>query len=314
MSINAPPVSARAPEPRGMPTPEAIHKQYLATRRWFLFLVLLMVLVSLGLIVWVFFIASIEKATVAILAPAANLTLILAPVLAAAAGVERTLETTFNIMENSWKKLVAYLGKGLRWLNSAELEVESARQWLADVSTRYNQELRSLEIKDGMTASDLSSEMQDKISAAKSMLDLAQTRLDDAENNLANVTSSDGYRSAKAAASIVLGLIIGVVVSTLGQLQMFAMLGIGSVPARVDVFITGLVIGTGSYPVHSLVGILQQTKETLDGAKGYLNRIGTPFTAQKTTEMKPASEETGAGPKLVEKVSVETTEKPAASS
>jgi hypothetical protein len=314
MSINASVVSARAPEPRGMPTREAIFKQHLATRRWFMFLVLLMVLISLGLIVWVFFIASIEKATVATLAPAANLTLILAPVLAAAAGVERTLETTFNIMENSWKKLVAYLGKGLRWLNSAELEVESARQWLADVSTRYNQELRSLEIKDGMSASDLSNEMQDKISAAKSMLDLAQTRLDDAENNLANVTSSDGYRSAKAAASIVLGLIIGVVVSTLGQLQMFAMLGIGSVPARVDVFITGLVIGTGSYPVHSLVGILQQTKETLDGAKGYLNRIGTPFTAQKTTEMKPASEETGAGPKLVEKVSVETTEKPAASS
>jgi hypothetical protein len=314
MSINASVVSARAPEPRGMPTREAIFKQHLATRRWFMFLVFLMVLVSLGLIIWVFFLASIEKATVAILAPAANLTLVLAPVLAAAAGVERTLETTFNIMENSWKKLVAYLGKGLRWLNSAELEVESARQWLADVSTRYNQELRSLEIKDGMSASDLSNEMQDKISAAKSMLDLAQTRLDDAENNLANVTSSDGYRSAKAAASIVLGLIIGVVVSTLGQLQMFAMLGIGSVPARVDVFITGLVIGTGSYPVHSLVGILQQTKETLDGAKGYLNRIGTPFTAQKTTEMKPASDETGAGPKLVEKVSVETTEKPAASS
>ncbi len=92
------------------------------------------------------------------------------------------------------------------------------------------------------------------------------------------------------------------------------MLGIGSVPARVDVFITGLVIGTGSYPVHSLVGILQQTKETLDGAKGYLNRAGTPFTAQKTTEMKPASSESGAGAKVVEKVSVEPTEKPTPSS
>jgi hypothetical protein len=112
----------------------------------------------------------------------------------------------------------------------------------------------------------------------------------------------------------VLGLILGVIVAALGQLQMFAMLGIGSVPARVDVFITGLVIGTGSYPVHSLVGILQQTKETLDGAKGYLNRIGTPFTAQKTTELKPASEESGAGPRVVEKVSVEPTEKPTPSS
>lgn len=313
MSINVSTVSAHAPEPRRMPNPEAIRKQHDVTRRWFLFLVALMVLVSVGLIVWVFR-ADIKDATAATLGPAANLTLVLAPVLAAAAGVERTLETTFNIIENSWKSLVAYLGRGLRWLNAAELEVDSARQWLADVSARYNEELRSLEIRDGMSASDLSSEMQDKIFAAKTMLDLAQNRLDDAENNLANVTASDGYRSAKAAVSIVLGLILGVIVATLGQLQMFAMLGIGSVPAPVDVLITGLVIGSGSYPVHSLVGILQQTKDTLDGAKGYLNRLGTPFTAQKTTEVKPASEESGAGQKVVEKVSVEPTEKPTPSS
>lgn len=314
MSINVSTVSVRAPQPPRMPDTEAIRRQRAVTKRWFMFLVVLMALVSVGLIVWVFFIAKINDATAATLGPAANLTLVLAPVLAAAAGVERTLETAFNIIENSWKSLVAYLGRGLRWLNSAELEVDSARQWLADVSARYNEELHSLEIKDGMSASDLSSEMQDKIFAAKTMLELAQNRLDDAENNLANVTASDGYRGAKAAASIVLGLILGVIVATLGQLQMFAMLGIASVPAPVDVFITGLVIGSGSYPVHSLVGILQQTKDTLDGAKGYLNRLGTPFTAQKTTEVKPASEESGAGAKVVEKVSVETTEKPTPSS
>jgi hypothetical protein len=296
-----------------MPDTEAIRKQRVVTKRWFVSLVALMVLVSLALIVWVFFIASIQKAAVATLGPAANLTLVLAPVLAAAAGVERTLETLFNIIENSWKSLVAYLGRGLRWLNSAELEVDASRQWLAEVSARYNQELRSLEIKDGMSASDLSSQMQDKIFAAKTMMDLAEKRLTDAEGILANAAASDGYRNAKAAASIVLGLIIGVIVSTLGQLQMFTMLGIGSVPARVDVFITGLVIGTGSYPVHSLLGILQQTKETLDGAKGYLNRAGTAFTAQKTTELKPP-EELGAGAKVVEKVSVEPTEKPTPSS
>jgi hypothetical protein len=274
-------------------------------------LVALMVLVAVALIVWVFFIAEIQDATAVALAPAASLTLVLAPVLAAAAGVERTLETTFNVIENSWKALVAHLGKGLRWLNAAELEVGAARQWLAEVADRYNQELRLLEIKEGMSVSDLSKQMQEKISAANAMLDLAQTRLADAESNLASVTTSEGYRSAKAAASIVLGLILGVIVATLGQLQMFAMLGIGGVPAPFDVFITGLVIGSGSYPVHSLVGILQQTKDTLDGAKGYLNRLRMPFTAEKTTEVKPSSEEPGAGPKIVETVSVEPTEKPA---
>ena len=314
MSINVSHVSGTAPAPGRMPDADTIWKQYRVTRRWFYVLVALMFLVAIALVVWVFFIADIHDATAAALAPAANLTLVLAPVLAAAAGVERTLETTFNIIENSWKTLVAYLGKGLRWLNAAQLEVGEARQWLAEVADRYNQELHSLQIREGMSVSDLSNQMQERISAAKAMLDLAQNRLSDAENNLSSVTTSDGYRSAKAAASIVVGLILGVIVATLGQLQMFAMLGIGTVPAPFDVFITGLVIGSGSYPVHSLVGILQQTKDTLDGAKGYLNRLGTPFTAQKTTEMKPASDETGAGPTVVEKVSVESTEKPTPSS
>jgi hypothetical protein len=313
MTINVSNLSMRAPEPPRMPDTEAIRKQRAVTRRWFIFLVVLMALGSVGLIVWVFRM-HIEDATAATLAPAANLTLVLAPVLAAAAGVERTLETVFNILENSWKSMVAYLGRGLRWLNAAKLEVDAARQWLAEVSARYNQELLSLEIKEGMSAGDLSNEMQDKIFAAKTMMDLAEKRLSDAETNLANATTSDGYRSAKAAASIVLGLILGVIVATLGQLQMFAMLGIASVPPNVDVLITGLVIGTGSYPVHSLVGILQQTKDTLDGAKSYLNRLGTPFTAQKTTEVKPPSAAPGAGATVVEKVSVEPTEKPASSS
>jgi hypothetical protein len=307
MSID---VAARAPQPRGMPDEKTIRKQHTDTRRWFLLMLSLAVLVTLGLIACVFVLAPIQKATIAQLAPAANLTLVLAPVLAAAAGVERTLETVFNVLESSWKSLVAYLGKGLRWLNATQLEVSAARTWLAEISTQYGEELDSLEIKAGISASDLSNEMQNKILAAKAMMELAEKRLNDAEKNLASAASSDAYRNAKAAASIVLGLILGLIVATLGQMQMFAMLGIGTVPARIDVFITGLVIGTGSYPVHSLVGILQQTKETLDGAQGYLSRIGTPVMAQRTTEVKPVVDEAGTGAKVVEKVLVEPTEKP----
>jgi len=40
--------------------------------------------------------------------------------------------------------LVAYFGRGLRWLKSAEAEVERSRQWLADVSNFYNDELNHL--------------------------------------------------------------------------------------------------------------------------------------------------------------------------
>jgi hypothetical protein len=263
-----------ATETRKMPEPEAIKKQRADTKRWFGILVALTIVLTVALIVWIFILAPIDKATVAKIEASANLAVVLAPVLAAAAGVERTLETVFNIMEGSWKSMVAYLGRGLRWLNSAEVEVDAARQWLADTSVRYNDEMRSLQLKPDMSAADLSKNVQTKIAAAKTMVDLAEKRLTDAEKNLAGATSSDSYRSAKAAASIVLGLMIGLIVATLGQLQMFAMLGIGVVPARIDVLITGLIIGSGSYPVHSLVGILQQGKNSLDSLQSYLQKAG----------------------------------------
>ncbi len=309
-----PPAAVKSVEPPGMPDETAIRQQHRTTRRSFRLLVTVAGLVSVLLILWVFVFAPITETEAAKLDPAVSLAFVLAPVLAAAAGVERTLETTFNMIENSWKSLIAYLGKGMRWLNAAELEVSDARQLLADVSERYNRELRSMKISDNMSASDLSTEMQKRISEAKAMLALAQDRLNDAETNLANVTSSDSYRSAKAAASIALGLILGVIVAALGKLQMFAMLGVDGVPARVDVFITGLVIGTGSNPVHSLIGILQQTKDTVDGAKNYLNRLGTAFTAEKTTETKRTSGEAGVEMKKVETVSVVPTEQPTTSS
>lgn len=281
---------------------EQIKKQWQRTNRWFMFLVTLVIALTVGLLVWVFGFAPIVDAPAATLDMAANLTVVLAPILAAAAGVERLLETIFNIIEGSWKSLVAYLGRGLRWLNTAKAEVEDSRQWLAEVSTRYNEEMRQLTIKPGTSVADLSLEMQTKIKSANEMLELAKGRLTDAENNLAEVTSSDGYRSAKAAATIVLGLMIGVIVAGIGQLQMFALLGIGGVPARVDVFITGLIIGSGSYPVHSLVGILQQTKDTLAGAKGFLNRTGTSVESQRKLDLQPGK------PQVVETISTKPTE------
>jgi hypothetical protein len=251
---------------------EANKKKQKALQGWFNFLVGLVVFIAVGLIVWIFFLAPIKEADAIALSVGANLTLVMAPVLAAAAGVERSLETIFNIIESSWKSLVANLGRGLRWLNAAEIEVSASRQWLSEISAQYNKEMDQIKLGDGLSVAQLSEELQGKIAATKTLLDLAEERLKKAENNLASVTSSEGYKNVKTAASIVLGLVFGMIVATLGQLQMFAMLGVGGVPARVDVFITGLVIGSGSYPVHSLVGILQQTKDTLDGAKSYLSQ------------------------------------------
>jgi ElaB/YqjD/DUF883 family membrane-anchored ribosome-binding protein len=249
--------------------------------------------------------APITKAPIAQLSAAANLTIVLAPVLAAAAAVERTLETTFNVMEGSWRTMVAYLGRGLRWLKSAETELKQARQFLADVSDKYNAEMDTIQFGQ-LSAAEFTAEIQARMDVANRMMALAQQRLKDAEQNLSAATSSDSYVSAKAAASIIVGLMLGVVIAAIGQLQMFAMLGISMVPARIDVLVTGLVIGSGSYPVHSLVGILQQGKDTLNSVKGYFNRSAPAAQAvqQRITTVQP-SETTGEP--VIQQAVIETT-------
>lgn len=275
--------------PGGMPTWDA-EKKFLNTRAWFRVLIIVAVILWVILIGWVL-LSPIQDADALPLAVGVNLTIVLAPVLAAAAAVERTLESIFNMIENSWRTMVAYLGRGLRWLKNAEIEVQQARQFLANASERYNAELQDIQFGQ-ISASALADEIQAKVNAANKLMVLAQLRLENAEGNLAAVTSSDSYISAKAAASIVLGLMLGVIIAAIGQLQMFAMLGIGIVPAQIDVLITGLVIGSGSYPVHSLVGILQQGKGTVDSVKGYLNRLSPEAQAirQKITTVQSPTE------------------------
>jgi exonuclease VII small subunit len=252
----------------GMPT-WSEQDQFFKTRRWFRILLVLVIALWLGLIGWVL-ISPIQDAQALPLAVGANLTIVLAPVLAAAAAVERTLESVFNVLEGSWRTMVAYLGRGMRWLKNAEIEVQQARQFLNNVSEKYNAELNNIQFGQA-SVSTLTDEIQAKVDAANKLMAVAQLRLENAESNLAGVTSSEKYTGAKTAASIILGLMLGVIIAGIGQLQMFAMLGIGIVPARIDVLVTGLVIGSGSYPVHSLVGILQQGKDVVDSVKGYFN-------------------------------------------
>lgn len=290
--------------PGGMPTWDN-EKKFHSTRLWFRVLIVLIVIVWLVLIGWVLT-SPIQDADALPLAVGANLTIVLAPVLAAAAAVERTLESVFNVLENSWRTMVAYLGRGLRWLKNAEVEVQQARQFLADASEKYNAELQDIQFN-RTSAAVLADEIQNKVDSASRLMILAQQRLENAEKNLGAITASDGYISAKTAASIVLGLMFGVVIAAIGQLQMFAMLGIDIVPAQIDVLITGLVIGSGSYPVHSLVGILQQGKGTVDSLKGYMNRLSPEAQAIKQKITTVQSPTVAGEPAQVQQSVVETT-------
>ncbi len=342
-------------------------KKHVQTRRIVVGLTAVIIAIWVVILYWLFAVAEIKKAAVNPLQAGIDLTLVLAPVIAAAAGVERILETVFNTIEGAWRTAVAYLGYGLRWLKSAETELAEARSWLQNMGAIYNSTLatnnqqvsaifnqhkqnmlaelrtaadaetdpqvkrflqdaiaqveklpaemlakmtdllvtpidlalpKELLVKiDGLRQAvldgvkNLRNEAEATTKMAQDMLGDAQTRLKAAEDKLAEATSSDDYKSAKGAATIVLGLMLGVVVAAVGQLQMFALLGIEAVPTKFDVLITGLVIGSGSYPVHSLIGILQQGKDTLDSVKGFFNRSAPQAraTEQRLTMVQPSS-------------------------
>ena len=75
--------------------------------------------------------------------------------------------------------------------------------------------------------------------------------------------------------SLLLGILFGIILAFATRLRMLSLLGIsvgapgtlGNLAAGMDMLLTGLVIGTGSAPVHSLVGLLQNTKEAVDSAR-----------------------------------------------
>ena len=213
---------------------------------------------------------------------------------------------------------VAYIGYGMRWLKRAETEVADARQWMQNIGTAYN-DLRSKylnemnQLMQQPVLEQLASQLEDLKQKAdretanlQVMLAEAEARVAQAETKLSQASDSPDYRNAKAAASVVLGLMLGVVVATVGQIKMFALLGI-AMPARIDVFATGIVIGSGSYPVHSLVGILQQGRDALDGLGNFLNQRSAPAVSeveQTITTVQPA----GPGqPPIVGQAVIQTT-------
>ncbi len=289
------------------------------TRLFIIALVSLIVVIWIGLIIWVFFVAPV-LATTGTLAPPAgtDLLVVLAPVVAAATGVERLLESLFNTLENVWRTGVAYLGYGMRWLKLAETEVADARVWLQNIGTvaqgldaKYANEMNTLMQESNLDQiatqlGNLRERANQETANVQKMLAEAEARVTEAENKLSQVSNSPDYINAKAATSVVLGLMLGVVVATLGQIKMFALLGI-AMPARIDVFATGIVIGSGSYPVHSLVGILQQGRDALDGLGNFFNgRAATQVQAveEKITTIQPTAP---GRPPLVGQAVIQTT-------
>lgn len=71
------------------------------------------------------------------------------------------------------------------------------------------------------------------------------------------------YLHFKSATSLLLGMILGVLMANFAGMHLLFSAGINDVTPAWDLLITGILIGTGTKPVHDLLGILTQFKNFL---------------------------------------------------
>jgi hypothetical protein len=186
-------------------------------------------------------------------ATAGEVALVLAPLVAAATAIERFIEMGFDWYESLVLSASNFLGQGrgyIRWAKGQVRELQAAV-----LRNSSSDDPRAL------------SQAEDALAAA--------------EDRLIGFLKSPFYTSRKRVLSLVAGIVLGLIVAFTAKLQMLSMIaglfggGAGTSTSSVlveagrgiDMVLTGLIIGTGSAPVHSLIGILQNTKDAVDKAR-----------------------------------------------
>jgi hypothetical protein len=198
-----------------------------------------------------------------------QVTVLLAPLVAAATAVERLIEMIFDWYESTILDLSKFPAQASDYLGWARKEVE-----------KYKNELIK-PLQEGENEFQLAARLRS-----------AEENLLKAQDRLREYLSSPTYNSQKKKISVLLGIVLGLVIAFSARIQMFSLLGI-PIPqelSMVDIIITGLVIGTGSAPVHSLIGIIQNTKNAVDGARALWQGKATADVQQVLLEMQAASQ------------------------
>lgn len=167
---------------------------------------------------------------------------ILAPFLAIAVAIERLVETGFDTYEKSLVSVARVLQAAEQSDDWIKNELRAAYAAVQDAAGKY-------------TAQSDDSTLH--------LFEKAQKRLAEAESRLMDWVNSPEYVSKKRAIAILIGLSVGLFVAVSSDLGIMRTIGIPA-PRIVDMLATGLVIGAGPGPMHSLIGILESGKKALD--------------------------------------------------
>ena len=184
---------------------------------------------------WLFYIPALPKTVV-------DVSVLLGPLVAISVAIERLLETIFDTYEQSIRTAADVLSAPVETLDWIGREYRDAYEAADDAAKSLG---------------------GDATPAAVDTLNKAEQRLAQAEDRLRSWTDSPEYMAWKRALSIWAGLLVGLIVAVTGDLGMLHTIGI-PVPRLMDMLVTGLVVGAGPGPMHTLIGILQSGKDAVD--------------------------------------------------
>lgn len=187
-----------------------------------------------------------------------DLASVLIPILASAIAINLFIEMGFSLFEQSDQILIAYLGRGLRWLKQAQAEVGRARQWQMDIFYGYSYQLEeldriTLQVKKSKDPQKVVELAVARIRAARELLDVAEARVNNAENNLDRLVDHSSYRRFKWSVITYFSILLGLLVATVTSMQIFATMGMQLSNPKLDTVLTGLFIGGLVYPVHQVI-------------------------------------------------------------
>lgn len=193
-----------------------------------------MVMTQTGL-AWLFQIPTVSQ-------PTGDLSVVLAPLVAVAVAIERLLQTVFDWYEKSLVSVARVLQSAEQTEDWIQNEVRGAYSAVQTAAGKY---------------------LESPEDSVLELFEKAQKRLADAESRLMDWVQAPEYVSWKRAICIIIGLCAGVVVAVFSDLGLMRIIGVPA-PRIVDLAATGLVIGAGPAPMHSILGILDSSKKAVD--------------------------------------------------
>ncbi|HMA36461.1 MAG TPA: hypothetical protein VKY74_18535 [Chloroflexia bacterium] len=213
---------------------------------------------------------------------------LLAPLLAASTGIERVIEMFWSWFESGATQVVASLGLGQAWARYARNQIAAAETALTDLAIQAEQ-LRH-------PAPGTPPAVPATGTALDQKIDEAQQKLADAQQQLRNALKSDRYTSLKQSISVLTGLVLGLIVAYVTRLDMFQLLNLSKNAGDFGLIVTGLIIGAGSGPVHSVIGLLQQSRDAVDQAANLFSSRARQNATQTLTALMTANAASAAPP------------------